>query len=158
MLRKLIFISLIVPGLSWAQDNNLAFNFLEHLPENIQKIMTTNPSKENIANIMGKADLKKENQLLYEIDQYRFRLILSYDKNQMTSLRYVLSHPIPMEQFLSANIFKADDLNYYPEKGKSKGRYLSTTIPFDRGGELHLFFYNSSHHGLHSIIWETASP
>ena len=150
VILTLIF-SLIFP-ISLVGDE-INFDVLEMVPKNIQKILDENKTKAQIIESFGKPDLEKEDQFFYEIDKYRFRLIINFENEKVKQVRYVTLDGVSVENLIISGLLSVDDLTPYPESGHHFGQYLKAPIENEHG-QWEFFFQNNQRKQLHSFVWK----
>lgn len=148
MMRMIIFLFFISSKLAFAE----AFLTPEKvLPEKVLSLLGQKESE--IQKNFGKPTLSKFNQSLYEIDGYRFRLIINTDQEKITQVRYVTVTGPSLQEFIGKDDPESMKITPSPEQGHNSARYLKLELKTSKG-DWELYFHNNAHRKLHSLVWK----
>lgn len=140
----LLFISFALELFAQEQRSPLTL-----LPASVQSII--GKTNKELTATFGEPDRLLEGTYFYEIENYRFRLIVKTNGNELINVRYVLLNGPSISEFIVSDS-ATKDFSPHPEQGHSKGRQLKTQIS-DKNGAWDLYFQNNSQRPLHSIVW-----
>jgi hypothetical protein len=148
MIKALIILLQFFISSAWALEYRSPMTVV---PEEVGKIF--GKSEKEVIALFGEPQLRKDEQLYYEIESYRYRLIINLGEGKVQQVRYVVSSGPALTEFASAKGEGLTNLSPYPAHGHSQGRYLRGEIS-NEDGKWELYFHNNTQRQLQSFVWK----
>ncbi len=121
------------------------------LDQKIIWLFEKKPSAEDVTKKFGKPQLEKDNILHFELDNFKYSLILKYEKKQLISISYRLPEETEIDIVQFKKIIDANLFYHYPNSGHEMGKYYAADLKQEN---LKLVFTNGTEKKLQYLIYE----